>query len=168
MTRPTLRVLGIDPALRTTGYGAIERCNGRVRLIEAGVVVPRASATLEERLRELHAGISEVIAQTAPALVVIEELYTTYRNPRTALLMGHARGVLCLASAQAGVAVATLGHARVKRALVGSGSARKEQVGAMVAQLLGLRRPPKSHDVSDALALALAFLNVIDRHPRVR
>jgi crossover junction endodeoxyribonuclease RuvC len=159
----TLRVLGIDPALRTTGYGAIERCNGRVHLIEAGVVVPRANAALEERLRELHAGICEVIAQTQPTLVVIEELYTTYKNPRSALLMGHARGVLCLASAQAGVTVHTLGHARVKRALVGSGSARKEQVNAMVTQLLGLRRAPKPHDVSDALALALAFLNVVDR-----
>lgn len=133
-----------------------------MRLIEAGVVIPTVSTTLEERLRELHAGICEVIAQTQPQLVVIEELYSN-KNPRTALLMGHARGVLCLASAQAGVAVHSLGHARVKRALVGSGSARKEQVNAMVTRLLGLRRPPKPHDVSDALALALAFLNVLDR-----
>lgn len=158
-----MRILGIDPALRTTGYGVIERRNGRVQLIEAGVVVPRRGASLEERLRELHAGIAEVIAQTTPTMVVIEELYTSYRNPRTALLMGHARGVLCLASAQAGVAVHTLGHARVKRALIGSGSARKEQVNAMVTQLLGLRHAPASHDVSDALALALAFLNVVER-----
>lgn len=134
-----------------------------MQLIEAGVVVPRANGTLEERLHELHAAICDVIAQTQPELVVIEELYTTYKNPRAALLMGHARGVLCLASAQAGVAVHSLGHTRVKRALVGSGSARKEQVSAMVARLLGLRRPPKPHDVSDALALALAFLNVVDR-----
>ena len=134
-----------------------------MRLIEAGVVVPRAAGTLEQRLRELHAGICDVIAQTNPGLVVIEELYTTYKNPRSALLMGHARGVLCLASAQAGVAVHTLGHARVKRALVGSGSARKEQVNAMVTQLLNLRSPPKPNDVSDALALALAFLYVVDR-----
>jgi crossover junction endodeoxyribonuclease RuvC len=163
MKKP-LRILGIDPALRTTGYGAIEHCDGRVRLIEAGIVVPLATGTLEERLRELHSGICDVIDQTQPQLVVIEELYTTYKNPRSALLMGHARGVLCLASAQAGVAVHSLGHARVKRALVGSGSARKEQVSAMVARLLGLRRPPKPHDVSDALALALAYLNVAVRN----
>lgn len=148
--------------MRTTGYGAIERSNGRVRLIEAGVVTPSARDTLEERLAQLYTGICEVIAQTQPGLVVIEELYTTYTNPRTALMMGHARGVLCLASAQAGVAVHSLGHARVKRALVGSGSARKEQVGAMVARLLGLQHRPQPHDVSDALALALAFLNVVD------
>jgi len=163
-----VRVLGVDPALRTTGYGAIERRNGRVHLVEAGVVVPRVGGTLEERLRELHDGICEVIAQTAPSLVVIEELYTSYRNPRAALLMGHARGVLCLASAQAGVAVHTLGHARVKRALVGSGSARKDQVNAMVTRLLGLRQAPKPNDVSDALALALAFLNVLDDVPAAR
>ncbi len=152
-----MRILGIDPALRTTGYGVIDRTARGVRLVEAGIVTPRVDATLEERLRELHAGISDVIAQTHPELVVIEELYTKYKHPPTALLMAHARGVLCLASAQAGIAVHTLGHSRVKRALVGSGSARKEQVGAMVRQLLGLRAAPRPADVSDALALALAF-----------
>ena len=156
--------MGIDPALRTTGYGAIERSNGRVKLIEAGIVVPSPQRALEERLRELHVGICDVIAQTKPELIVIEDLYTTYTNPRTAVLMGHARGVMFLAGAQAGVAVHALAHARVKRALVGSGSARKAQVAAMVQRLLGLRREPQPHDVSDALALALAYLNVVDWH----
>jgi crossover junction endodeoxyribonuclease RuvC len=158
-----VRLLGIDPALRTTGYGAIDRSNGLVHLIEAGIVAPSTTLPLEQRLRELHGGISDVIAQTHPDLIVVEELYTTYRNPLTAILMGHARGVLCLAGAQAGVPVRTLGHAHVKRALVGSGSARKEQVAAMVARLLRLRSLPRPHDVSDALALALAYLNVMDR-----
>lgn len=157
------RVLGIDPALRTTGYGAIELHDGCVRLVEAGVVVPSARATLEQRLQELYSGISEVIAQVEPSVIVIEELYTSYKNPRAALLMGHARGVLCLASAQAGVGVHTLGHAHVKRALVGSGSARKGQVNAMITRLLNLRRPPHPNDVSDALALAIAFLNLDGR-----
>lgn len=157
-----MRVLGIDPALRTTGYGAIELHGDSIVLIEGGVVVPNARGTLEERLRELHAGISEVIAAVGPDSIVIEELYT-YKNPRAALMMGHARGVLCLAGAQAGVAVHTLGHARVKRALVGSGSARKEQISAMVTRLLHLRRPPTPNDVSDALALALAFANIVQR-----
>jgi crossover junction endodeoxyribonuclease RuvC len=158
-----MRILGVDPALRTTGYGAIECINGRVRLLEAGVLTSHANGSLEHRLRELYAGMCDVIAQTRPSVVVIEELYTKYTHPLTALLMAHARGVLCLASAQAGVEVHALAHARVKRALVGSGRARKEQVGAMVRQLLGLRTSPKPHDVSDALALALAFTNVIAR-----
>lgn len=155
-----MRILGIDPALRTTGYGVIERSRTRVRLVEAGIVAPYAGGRLEERLAQLHAGIADVIAQTQPGLIVIEELYATYKSTGTALLMAHARGVLCLAGAQAGIEVHTLGHAHVKRALVGSGAARKEQVNAMVVHLLGLRIAPKPNDVSDALALALAFSNM--------
>ncbi len=151
-----MRILGIDPALRVTGYGVIDGNGTRVRLVEAGVVSPTDGA-LELRLQQLHAAIVEIITQTRPNVVVIEELYTTYKSPGTAILMGHARGVLALASAQAGIPVHTIGHAHVKRALVGSGSARKEQVGAMVARMLGLRSVPRPHDVSDALALALAF-----------
>ena len=159
-----MRILGIDPALRTTGYGVIDATDPRrARLVEAGVVAPRNDTSLERRLHELHAGIVDVIAQTRPDLAVIEELYTSHRSPATGVLMAHARGVLCLAVAQAGIEVHTLGHARVKRALVGSGTARKEQVNAMVTHLLGLRRPPKPDDVSDALALALAFANIAGR-----
>ncbi len=156
------RILGIDPALRVTGYGVIERDGRRVRLVEAGIVNPRTDRALEDRLHELHLGIAEILAQTKPDVVVIEELYTTYKNPMTAILMGHARGVMYLACAQAGVPVHTLGHAHVKRALVGSGSARKEQINSMVTTLLNLRSAPKPNDVSDALALALAFSNMRD------
>ena len=152
-----MRILGIDPALRITGYGVIECSEGRARLVEAGVVTPKTNGELALLLRELHGAVTEIIEQTRPDAVVIEELYATYKSPGTAILMGHARGVLCLASAQAGIPVHTLGHAHVKRALVGFGGARKEQVNAMVMRLLGLRAAPKPNDVSDALALALAF-----------
>ena len=151
------RILGIDPGLRTTGYGVIDYAAGRPQLIEAGIISPRAGAALEERLRDLHEGISAVVSATRPGAIVIEELYTAYKNPRTAIMMGHARGVLCLAGAQHGVSVHTLAHSLVKRALVGSGAAQKDQVNRMVTQLLGLRRRPQPNDVSDALALALAF-----------
>ena len=155
----TQRILGIDPGLRTTGYGVIEFASGRSKLIEAGVVAPNVKGTLEQRLRELHDGISAVVASTQPTVMVIEELYTTYKNPLTAIMMGHARGVLCLAGAQHDVPVHTLAHSLVKRALIGSGAARKDQVNQMVTQMLGLRRRPEPNDVSDALALALAFCN---------
>lgn len=155
----THRVLGIDPGLRTTGYGVIEFDGGRSRLVEAGVVMPKPSLSLEERLRELHDGICAVVASTRPGAMVIEELYTSYKNPLTAIMMGHARGVLCLAGAQHNVPIHTLAHSLVKRALIGSGAARKDQVNQMVTQLLGLRRRPQPNDVSDALALALAFCN---------
>lgn len=157
-----MRILGLDPALRVTGYGVIQS-NGRgVVLVEAGVVAPRTDLSLEERLAQLHAGVADILAETKPDIVVIEELYTSYKNPTTAILMGHARGVMCLASAQAGVPVRTLGHAHVKRALVGSGAARKDQVNAMVTRLLKLKAAPKPNDVSDALAIALAYLNMAD------
>lgn len=155
----TQRILGIDPGLRTTGYGVVEFLCGRSRLIEAGVVSPKTSGTLEQRLHELHEGISAVVASTNPTVMVIEELYTTYKNPMTAIMMGHARGVLCLAGAQHNVPIHTLAHSLVKRALIGSGAARKDQVNQMVTQMLGLRRRPQPNDVSDALALALAFCN---------
>ena len=151
------RILGIDPGLRVTGYGVIDFVRGRPRLVEAGVIAPKNGHTLEARLHELHEGITAVVSATQPTMMVIEELYTTYKNPRTAIIMGHARGVLCLAGAQHGVPVHTLAHSLVKRALVGSGAARKDQVNKMVTQLLGLRRSPEPNDVSDALALALAF-----------
>lgn len=163
-----MRVLGIDPALRVTGYGVVNAIPGRLLLVEAGIIAPKTDRTLEERLRELHTAITDVLAQTRPDIVVIEELYTTYKNPNTAILMGHARGVLCLASAQAGIAVHTIGHSHVKRALTGSGAARKDQVNAMVTRLLALRTAPKPNDVSDALALALAYLNMRDVSPTLR
>lgn len=159
-----MRILGIDPALRVTGYGVIDASGETYRLVEAGVVAPKTDAPLEERLHALHGGIADILAQTHPDVVVIEELYTTYKNPGTAILMGHARGVMCLASAQAGVNVKTLGHAHVKRALIGSGAARKDQVNAMVVRLLRLRSAPKPNDVSDALAIAIAYANMQGRH----
>lgn len=163
----TERILGIDPGLRVTGYGVIEYAAGKTRMLEAGVVAPNVAEPLEVRLRELHAGIAGVVTSTRPDVIVIEELYTTYRNPLTAIMMGHARGVLCLAGAQAGIPVATLAHSRVKRALVGSGAGRKEQVNRMVAQLLGFGKPLEPDDVSDALALAIAYCNVREHDRRL-
>jgi crossover junction endodeoxyribonuclease RuvC len=161
------RILGVDPGLRVTGYGVIEVSGGRARLIEAGIVSPRVTASLEMRLRELHEGMCAVMRSTQPHAMVIEELYTTYKNPSTAIMMGHARGVLCLAGAQHGVRVHTVAHSLVKRALIGTGSAKKEQVNRMVTQLLGLRSRPEPLDVSDALALALAFSNARDHERRL-
>ncbi len=108
----------------------------------------------------------QVVSATKPTHIVIEALFSAYKNPLTAVMMGHARGVLCLAAEQHGIRVDTLGHSLVKRALVGSGAARKEQVKAMVMELLGLSKPPEPDDVSDALALALAFSNVCDHQER--
>lgn len=155
-----MRILGVDPGLRVTGYGAIERAGTRLRVIEAGVITPAVHAPLEVRLHALHEQLAAVIAATRPDIMVIEELWTSYKNPTTAVLMGHARGVLCLAACAGGVEVRHLAHSLVKRALVGSGAARKEQVKRMVMQQLQLAVAPQPDDVSDALALALALANI--------
>jgi crossover junction endodeoxyribonuclease RuvC len=155
-----IRILGVDPGLRITGYGAVEIGPRGPRLIEAGVIAPLTSAPLETRLGTLYREMDAVIAATAPTVMVVEELFSAYRNPATAVLMGHARGVICLAAATSGVPVRHLVHSMVKRALVGAGGARKEQVKRMVMQQLGLRTRPEPDDVSDALALALALANI--------
>jgi crossover junction endodeoxyribonuclease RuvC len=152
------RILGIDPGLRITGYGAI--ANDPPRVLEAGIITPPTAAPLEQRLHALYEQILEVIAATKPDVMVIEELWASYKNPTTAILMGHARGVLCLAAHGQGVAVHHLAHSMVKRALTGSGAARKEQVKRMVMQQLRLATAPQPDDVSDALALALAHANM--------
>jgi len=155
-----MRVLGIDPGLRVTGYGAID-CSGDVpRLVEAGIIAPDRSAPLEHRLGALHAALCATIVATKPDVVVVEELWTAYKNPTTAVLMGHARGVLCLAAFAHGVRVRHLAHSHVKRALTGSGAARKDQVKRMVMLRLALATAPEPDDVSDALALALALANI--------
>ncbi|HXP91980.1 MAG TPA: crossover junction endodeoxyribonuclease RuvC [Candidatus Binatia bacterium] len=152
-----MRLLGVDPGLRTTGYGIVEADARTLRLIEAGVIEPDADLPLEGRLAQLYRAMHGIVAEARPEAMIVEELWTAYRNPSTAVLMGHARGVLYLAAAQHGVAVHHLGHSLVKRALVGSGAARKEQVKSMVMQVLGLTLRPEPDDVSDALALALAW-----------
>ncbi len=154
------RFLGVDPGLRVTGYGAIERTQGGARLVEAGIITPDTSAPLERRLGELHREICAVLAATRPDVMVVEELWSAYKNPTTAVLMGHARGVLCLAAHDHGVPVRHLVHSHVKRVLTGSGAARKDQVNRMVVQQLGLVTAPEPNDVSDALALALALANI--------
>jgi crossover junction endodeoxyribonuclease RuvC len=157
----TLRILGVDPGLRITGYGAIH-CSGDgdAHVIEAGIITPDVAAPLERRLGQLHAELCAVLEASKPDVVVIEELWSGYKNPTTAVLMGHARGVLCLAAHAQGLPVRHLVHSLVKRALVGSGSAGKDQVKRMVMQQLGLSTAPEPDDVSDALALALAFANI--------
>ncbi|MFN2448932.1 MAG: crossover junction endodeoxyribonuclease RuvC, partial [Candidatus Baltobacteraceae bacterium] len=120
----TVRILGVDPGLRTTGYGVIDVTAGRPHLVEAGLVCPNAKDSLERRLNDLHEGMTAVVIATRPSAMVIEELYTTYRNPSTAIMMGHARGVLCLTGAQHGVPVHTLAHSMVSP---GSGVDRLER-----------------------------------------
>ncbi|MGV3485220.1 MAG: crossover junction endodeoxyribonuclease RuvC [Planctomycetaceae bacterium] len=148
-------ILGIDPGLNTTGYGVITCTDATVRLCEAGVVRTRAKGSMESRLTELHEGIQEIITAHRPDRMAIEQLFSHYERVRTAILMGHARGVICLAAGQANVPVASYEPTRIKKTLTGSGRAAKGQMQLAVKLQLKLPTLPEPHDVADALAVAI-------------
>jgi crossover junction endodeoxyribonuclease RuvC len=149
------RVLGIDPGLNTTGYAVLEVAAGGPKLCEAGVIRGRARTSLAARVAEIFSGVADVIASLAPSCMALEELYSHYKQPRTSILMGHARGVICLAAAQAGIPVVNYSATRIKKTLTGAGRASKSQMQRAVARELGLTAAPEPHDVADALAAAL-------------
>jgi crossover junction endodeoxyribonuclease RuvC len=176
MARPassSVRVLGIDPGLNLSGYGVLELSSGSARLIEAGVIrLPRSSGNnLPVRLEALFDGVREVIADFNPEAVCLEEVYSHTDYPRTAILMGHARGVICLAARLARLPVFHVAAKRIKQSVTGNGNASKAQVQRAVQQRLSLLRPPHPPDIADALAVALCYLNTMKRFhdgPRAR
>jgi crossover junction endodeoxyribonuclease RuvC len=167
-------ILGLDPGLAVTGYGII-RSNVSVELIEAGVIRISRNQPLAERLKELYAGIMEVLESYPVDYVAIEQLYSHYERPRTAILMGHARGVLCLAAANAGKTVHSYEPTKVKKLLTGNGRAPKAQMQLAIQQQLGLKEAPDPPDVADALAIALCHYfatgpvaQLLDRARKIR
>lgn len=149
------RVLGVDPGLNTSGYGVIETRGSGVRLIEAGVVRTKPKASLEYRLGELFAAVTEIFEIHKPDAVAIEQLFSHYDRPRTAILMGHARGVICLCAQLASVPICNYEPTRVKKLLTGDGRAPKSQMQMAVKLQLNLSTVPEPADVADALAIAL-------------
>ena len=159
-------VLGIDPGLNTTGYGVLDFVDRQPRLVEAGVVRGRSGASLAERVKEIHAGVVDVMKSLHPEVLAIEELYSHYDRPTTAILMGHARGVILLAAAQAGIPMTSYPSTQIKKTLTGNGHAAKWQIQAAVRQELGLPADPEPPDVADALAIALCHC-YLTRHAAV-
>jgi crossover junction endodeoxyribonuclease RuvC len=156
-----MRILGIDPGLNTTGYGVIEVTSGRrLHLCEAGIIRGKSNGSLAARVAEIHAGVAEAIATLCPEAMALEQLYSHYARPRTAILMGHARGVICLAAAEAAIPVEHYAATQVKKVLTGNGRAPKPQVQLAVQRELGLAAVPEPPDVADALALALCHFYI--------
>jgi crossover junction endodeoxyribonuclease RuvC len=161
-----MRILGIDPGLNTTGYAVLEttaRRNEPPQLLEAGVVRGKAGASLAHRLQEIHAGVVEIIESLKPDVLAIEELYAHYERPTTAILMGHARGVIILAAAQAGIPVEHYAATNIKKTLTGNGRAAKWQIQEAIRRELNLPALPEPPDVADALAIALCHCYVGER-----
>jgi crossover junction endodeoxyribonuclease RuvC len=158
-----LRILGIDPGLQVTGYAVIEVGSVRPLVCEAGIIrstEKRAPADMASRLLSLYTGIVEVLEEFHPKVAAVEQLYAHYEHPQTAILMGHARGVIFLAAAQRGIPVISYNATRIKKTITGSGRASKDQVQRTMQRELGLTQLPEPADVADALAAALCHYYV--------
>jgi crossover junction endodeoxyribonuclease RuvC len=151
------RILGIDPGSRITGYGVIEVDRGRLCFVACGTVVTDRRHPFAHRLNEIFDGLNEVIQMHLPAVAAIEDVFLA-TNPRSALKLGHARGVAVVAAMQNGLAVYDYSPRQVKQAVAGYGQAEKRQVQHMVRVLLGLSAAPTT-DAADALAIAICHAN---------
>lgn len=161
-----MRILGIDPALTVTGYGVIDFVKNKYFVLEAGVIKTSGSELVQQRLKKIYEGITALISEVKPDTMVLEKLYAHYHHPTTAYILGQARGVICLVSAEADIPLVEYSATRVKKAIAGQGLASKQQIQRMVVNLLNLRQLPKYTDVTDALALAIAYGNTIRLHHR--
>lgn len=153
--KTSFRVLGIDPGLARMGYGLVERNGTRLRALDYGTIETRAGKGTADRLVELFRGLQGILKKTRPDEAAIEELFFS-KNVKTAITVGHARGVAVLACGLARVPVSEYKPGQVKQAVTGYGAADKRQVQRMVTVLLGLSEVPKPDDTADALAIAIA------------
>lgn len=151
-------VLGIDPGTAATGYGVLRQVDGprRAALVECGVIRTRPRDPLAVRLQEIYDGVVELIVRHQPGALAVEDVFYA-RNVRTTVVLGHARGVILLAGAQAGILVLEFPPAVIKKAVVGTGSASKLQVQFMLTRLLRLKSAPQPSDAADGVAAALTY-----------
>ena len=153
-----MTILGIDPGTAATGYGVVAQVDGPrlAALVECGVIRTRPRDPLPVRLRTIFEGVVELIERYHPDVLAVEDVFYA-RNVRTTIVLGHARGVVLLAGAQAGMQIHEFPPAEIKKAVVGTGGATKQQVQFMVARLLRLRTVPHPTDAADGVAAALAY-----------
>ena len=156
-----MRICGIDPGLAATGYGVIDIVGTRTILVTTGAIQSVATDPLATRLKAIHSGIADLLRAAQPELVVLEELYSHYEHPTTAILMGHVRGVIMLAASAQGFRVEQYPPTHIKKAVTGHGHASKEQVQRMVQVLLGLPTALESEDATDALAVAMTHAHTL-------
>ncbi len=153
-----MRIFGIDPGSERTGFGCVETDGTRHRLMVCGAISASAKDPFPERLARIHRELSTLLSDCQPDCVALESLFHA-NNVRSALKLGHARGVAMLAAVEAGCAVVEYSPAEVKRAVVGYGRAEKHQVQQMIKLLLGLAKAPSPHDAADALAVAICHIH---------
>ncbi|MDY7110069.1 MAG: crossover junction endodeoxyribonuclease RuvC [Planctomycetota bacterium] len=152
-----MRILGIDPGLHLTGYGCVDLAEGQAEpaVIEAGVLRLARKQPMVYRLNQLYEDLMALLDELSPDEMVVEKLFSHYKHVRTAILMGHARGVVLLAGRQHEITVGELSATEVKKAVTGTGHATKHQVQQAVMSQCGLAEIPQPPDVADAIAIAL-------------
>ncbi len=156
-----MRILGVDPGLRATGFGLVEISAGTVKIIDAGSIEPNPMALFEARIAKVHELLSQIISTHKPNVLVLEKLYAHYKHPTTACLLGHVRGVICLSAYEHEVELVEQPVKRIRLALVGNGNATKQQVQMFVKRLLNIEKATLTLDTSDALALALGHAHMM-------
>jgi len=158
-----MRILGIDPGLQVCGYACIETAAGQEHVLEAGIIRTDRKLSLEEKLKRIADDMEALLVKFRPEAVAVEELYSHYAHPRTAILMGHARGVILQKVAEVSIKVRSFSATRIKKSVTGNGRASKEQVQRTIATILSLPEVPTPNDVADAIAVALCCANSRDQ-----
>lgn len=159
MNRTDAVVCGIDPGLGVTGYAVLKVTGDALSVVDAGICRADPRRSLASRLVDIDQDVSAVLTEHMPDVVAVEALYAHYGHPRTAILMGHARGVILLAAARLGINVRSYAATRIKKHLTGNGRATKVQMQRAIQSTLGLGELPEPHDVADALAIALCCVS---------
>lgn len=158
-----MRILGIDPGLEITGYAVLDTTGAGTAIVDAGIIRTNRRHELAKRLAVLSEELNELLGEHKPDVLAVEELYSHYRFPRTGILMGHARGVILQAAANAGMKVRAYSATRVKKSVTGHGRAGKQQVQRAVKQHFKLKKLPTPADVADALAIGVCCASELGR-----
>ncbi len=153
-----MKILGIDPGFKATGYGFIEADRRSAVLVETGTIEPKQKDLLQNRIGKVYAILKELIEEHQPQVLVLEKLYAHYKHPVTASKLGHVRGVICLLCAQKNIELVEYSVKRIRKALIGNGNATKVQTRRTVANMLKIEESKLTLDASDALALALGYV----------
>ena len=157
-----MRILGIDPGLQVCGYACLEIVGDNEKLIEAGIIRIEKGQAIEIKLNKIAEDIQSLLENFKPDIVAVEELYSHYAHPKTAILMGHARGVILQRCAQAAIEVRSFSATRIKKSITGNGRASKQQIQRTIQTILSLPQIPEPNDVADAIAAALCCANSIN------
>ena len=155
-----MRILGIDPGFKATGYGVIDwdkKNRARLELLEAGTIEPKSKDLLPNKIDKVYRNLDEIILQYSPTVMVLEKLYSHYKHPTTACILGHVRGAICLLCAHRNLKLVEYSVKRVRKSLSGHGNASKQQMQGVVADMLKIDGSKLTLDASDALVLAIGY-----------